>query len=226
MSSMLGWFDLKLRRYKKIRARGMMLMTRVQNALPDGLILQAAEDLRMLKKGALDLRSEDELAFVSDRAIHDIPWPEKRWIESVLDDPDFSLVPEERDYLEAHRSPFFSLYEVLGADRGQGCHLRDLFINGKEMFLFDVWMGTTFKKGGLLATRVVALDGLNFTAGVGLPFRPEEKAALVGNFTDLFDKKKATLTWEEMMRRYAPFFVRRYRQGETEIRYQSTAGSR
>ena len=74
--------DSDLRTYKHLRQIGMHLMSAVIKSLPKELILQAARDLRLLdKKGVIVCDTEDEMSFIMDRAIHDIPWPEQRFIE-------------------------------------------------------------------------------------------------------------------------------------------------
>jgi len=81
---MIELFDFKLRRYKKIRQLGMPLLTRVAQTVPRELFFQAAEDLRMLSKDkTIIMKNEDEVNFIMDREIHDIPWPEQRWIEEI-----------------------------------------------------------------------------------------------------------------------------------------------
>lgn len=95
---MLPFFDGELKKYKLIRGKSMPLMNRLSQTLPKELILQAAEDLRMLAKDRRTLRfeDEDETAFLMDRAIHDIPFPTYRWIEQALEKPSniFSRVQE------------------------------------------------------------------------------------------------------------------------------------
>ena len=120
--------------------------------------------------------------------------------------------------LRAHSRAFFSLYEITAIESRRGARLRDLF-NGQELLLIDLGLGQTAPRGGLLATRVVAFEGINYTSGVAMPFPVEDKEKLVENFTSLFEKKKSAITWEQMMRRYAPYFFIEYKKGGQEIEF-------
>lgn len=217
---MLKLFDSKIRKYKSLRAMGMPLMTEVGKTLPTALILQAAKDFRMLGKDGktVTMDSEDEISFVMDRAILDIPWPKERWIEHVCNHKIADYAPGEQAMLQAYSRAHFSLYGVAAVESGRGLWLRDLF-SGQELFLIDLGLAATARKGGLFATRVVTLAGLNFTSGVGTPFPPEDGSRLIGNFTTLFERKKGTMSWEQMMRRYAPYFFIQYKKGRLGIEF-------
>lgn len=216
---MLRLFDPKIRKYKGIRAMGVPLMTGVGKTLPRDLILQAAKDLRMLGKDGKTIRmdAKDEVDFLMDRAIHDIPWPEERWIERICSRSIEGYAPREQAMLRAQSQAYFSLYEIAALE-ARGLRLRDLF-DGRETQLIDLGLAATAQKGGLLATRVVALEDLCFTSGVGMPFPARDKEKLVGNFTALFEKKKGEMTWERMMRRYAPYFFIQYKKGNQGIEF-------
>lgn len=213
-------FDSKVGKYKSIRAMGMPLMSRVSKTLPKDLILQAAKDLRMLGKNGrtVVMDAEHEVDFLMDRAIHDIPWPQERWIEKICGEnvADYSL--REQELLKAQARAYFSLYEVSSVEAGRGLRLRDLFSN-QELLLIDLGLAETAKNLGLFATRVVTLEDISFTSGVGMPFPAEDKSKLIGNFTALFEKKKSEMAWEQMMRRYAPYFFIQYKKGGHEIEF-------
>ena len=63
------------------------------------------------------------------------------------------------------------------------------------------------------------MEGVSFTSGVGMPFPAEDKSKLIENFTALFEKKKSAMTWEQMMRRYAPYFFIQYKKSGHEIEF-------
>ena len=105
----------------------MHLMGAITKSLPRELILQAARDLRLLDKKGRICDTEDELSFIMDRAIHDIPWPEQRYVEIYYQDEAAKLSLDQRACLQAHIQPVFSLYEVLKVSRGRGVWLADLF---------------------------------------------------------------------------------------------------
>jgi hypothetical protein len=100
--------DADLRRYKHLRQIGMGLMGAITRSLPKELILQAARDLRLLdKKGRIVCDTEDETSFIMDRAIHDIPWPEQRFIEIYHQNEAAKLSVDQQAYLRAHIQPVF-----------------------------------------------------------------------------------------------------------------------
>ena len=170
--------DSDLRTYKHLRQIGMHLMSAVVKSLPKELILQAARDLRLLdKKGVIVCDTEDELSFIMDCAIHDIPWPEQRFIEIYHQGEAAKLSLDQQARLKAHIQPVFSLYEVLKVSRGRGVWLADLF-RSQEFFLMDTGLGSTVEEGCLLASRIIHLNGIYFTSGVSTPFGPEHKKRL------------------------------------------------
>ena len=98
-------------RYKQLRQIGMGLMGAITRSLPKELILRAARDLRLLdKKSRIVCDTEDETSFIMDRAIHDIPWPEQRFIEIFHQNEAAKLSVDQQAYLRAHIQPVFSLY--------------------------------------------------------------------------------------------------------------------
>ena len=225
---MLSLFDPDLRKYQRLRKIGTPLMTEIAlMELPKALIRKAAEDFRMMGKDqrTIVMEHEGESVFIMDRIIHDLPCPVKRWIEVICDEHLAKYSPEQQEYLKAHRDPVFSLYEVTGVRNGKGVALRDAF-NGKDLFLIDRGFGTTASAGLLLATRVITLEGLHFTAGVAWPFSGDAKSELVQNFRWLFEKKKDQMSWDLTMRQYAaPYFFRQFRKQGRPVMFLPAATS-
>ena len=211
--------DSDLRRYKQLRQIGMGLMGAITRSLPKELILQAARDLRLLdKKGRIVCDTEDETSFIMDRAIHDIPWPEQRFIEIYHQNEAAKLSVDQQAYLRAHIQPVFSLYEVLKVSRGRGVWLVNLF-SPEEFFLMDTGLGTTAEKGCLLAIRVIRLDGICFTSGVSMPFGSEHKERLTSHFTSLAEDKEGAGSWERLMQRHAPYFFIEFKKTGVEVAF-------
>ena len=65
----------------------------------------------------------------------------------------------------------------------------------------------------------MSFEEINFTSGVGMPFPGSDRKRLTENFTALFEKKKGSLTWEQMMRRHASYFFVEYKKGNLEIEF-------
>ena len=211
--------DSDLRRYKHLRQIGMGLMGAITRSLPKELILQAARDLRLLdKKGRIVCDTEDETSFIMDRAIHDIPWPEQRFIEIYHQNEAAKLSVDQQAYLRAHIQPVFSLYEVLKVSRGRGAWLVNLF-SPEEFFLMDTGLGTTAEKGCLLASRVIRLDGICFTSGVSMPFGSEHKERLTSHFASLAEDKEGAGSWERLMQRHAPYFFIEFKKTGVDVEF-------
>jgi SEC-C motif len=211
--------DSDLSRYRHFRQIGMGLMGAITRSLPKDLILQAAKDLRLLdKKGRIVCDTEDETSFIMDRAIHDIPFPERRFIEIYHQNEAAKLSVDQQAYLKAHIQPVFSLYEVLKVSRGRGAWLVNLF-SPEEFFLMDTGLGTTAEKGCLLASRVIRLDGICFTSGVSMPFGPEHKKRLTSHFASLEQDKEGAGSWERLMQRHAPYFFIEFKKTGVDLEF-------
>ncbi len=219
MSHAAGHLDSDLRTYKRLRQIGMDLMGAVVKSLSKELILQAARDLRLLdKKGRIICDTEDELSFIMDRAIHDIPWPEQRYIETYHQEQAAKLSLDQQEILRAHIQPVFSLYEVAEVSRGRGVWLVDLF-RPQEFFLMDTGLGTTADEGCLLASRVIHLKGIHFTSGVSTPFGPEHKERLTSHFALLGEDNEGAGSWEKMMRRHASYFFIEFKKTGVDVEF-------
>ncbi|MBI4490836.1 MAG: hypothetical protein HY694_17265, partial [Deltaproteobacteria bacterium] len=219
LSSARELLDSDLRTYKHLRQIGMGLMTAVSKSLPRELILQGARDLRLLdKKGVIVCDTEDEFSFIMDRAIHDIPWPNQRWIEIYYQNEAAKLSLDQQAYLKAHIRPVFSLYEVSKVSRGRGAWVVDLF-RPEEFFLMDTGLGMTAEEGYLLAARIIHLNGLYFTSGATMPFGPEHKKRLTSHFASLGQEKEVPGGWERLMRRHAPYFFIEFKKTGVYIEF-------
>lgn len=221
LSSAKEILDSDLRRYKRIRQMGIRLMTLVTKTLSRELILQAARDLQLLdRKGTIVCDTEDELSFIMDRAIHDIPWPKQRWIEIYYQNEAAKLSSDQQACIKAHIQPCFSLYEVSKVSHGRGIWLVDLF-RPKEFFLMDTGLGTTAQEGWLLASRIIHLNGLYFTSGVSTPFGPEHKKRLMSYFASLEQDKEGAESWERLMQRHAPHFFIEFKKTGVDVEFTS-----
>ena len=216
---LLGVFDFKLRKYRRLRDVGNPLMTRIADGVPKELFIRAGEDLGLSKNSrTFVLKSRNDCDFVMDRAIHDILWEGKRWIERVCDEDIGKYQPEEQAMLKAHRAPAFSLYEVMAVSAGRGVLLKDLF-DGRELFLIDLGLGATGSKGLVIATRVISHRDIHFTAGVTMAYRPERVKSMIERLSALYREQENTPVWKETMRNQVPALFREYRKGEVEVEF-------
>ena len=208
---MLNLFDSQLKTYQRIREQSSPCMTRAAKDMPKDLLFQAAKDLKLLGRDGKTfvLDEEQEIEFILDRAIHDIPWPKKRWVEQIHER---SQNEADKTIFQAHLAPIFSLYEVLETIAGRGARLIDLF-RGGEVFVMDVGLGSTSHPGMLLATRIIVIEDIPHTSGVSMPFEARERKNLLGNFEFLKEIKGNLMGWDALMRKYCPYFFHEYKKG-------------
>lgn len=217
------FFKFDIARYKKWRKIGIQLNDKIVDKIPKRLILQAARDLRILgKENVLVFDSEDETSYLMDRAIYDVKIGGKWFIEVYIEQysKDDCLTDDEKGLLQAMRRSFYSLFIVDEIKLGKGIHLADVFSEGK-LFLTDMGLSLTAKKGCLIATRVLSIDDLNFTSGCGCAFEKKHLEELKGNFIYLFEEKKGEMSWAEMMRKYSYYFFRKMRQFGMSMSFES-----
>ncbi len=224
---MLNLLDFELKRYIKIREMACPLLTEVGKTIPRDLIGRTARDSGMLEGDGrtLVLDNEEHVNFLVDRALHDIPWstgraqgePKQRWIERVCDEKIHEYSPEQQAYLRAHRDAVFSLYEIWKVDSVRGVHLRDVF-NGGELFLMDTGLGLSGQEGHVLATRIIAYEGLNFTAGVAMVFAPEEKQFLIDFLNGRLARDVGTISREVSMRRDTPLLFEIFKGSDIDYK--------
>lgn len=207
----MGLFtDLKV--YNKWRSLGKEMLHKIIEEIPREVLFEAARDLRMLnKEQVLVFDSEDETAYLMDRMIYDIEWQGKRNIEIYCDKHTESFSEDEWKFLEAMKKAYYSLFTIEGIRVKEGLHLADVFSQVKA-FLTDVNLSKTVEIGHLLSLRVISIDNINFTSGCFCVFENKHLKQLKDNFLNLFESKRHTMTWEEMMRKYNPYFFRMMKQ--------------
>lgn len=221
LQQLFGVFDSGLRKYQRIRDVGSPLMTKIAGGLPKDLIIRAGEDLGFVKDGRMFvLEDASDFDFVLDRAIHDLLWKGKRWIEHVCDEDLGKYQPEEQALLKANRESVFSLYEVMNVRFGRGMRLRDIF-SAQELFLTDFGFGATGSKGLFMAARVISHNGIHFTSGVTMIYRRERVGQMIERLLPLYRKHADTLVWNETMRNQVPAFFQEYRQGDMRVELTS-----
>jgi len=103
---------------------------------------------------------------------------------------------------------------------GRGICLTDAFSPERKIFLTDIGLSYTAKKGLLIAIRVISIDNLNFTSGGGCMFEGKHLRELKINFIHLFEKKKREMSWTEMMRRYNYYFFKKMKEFGVPMSFQ------
>lgn len=216
-----SFFDFKYRflknRYKEWRKLGMVLNSKIIKEIPTDVLVEAGGDLRMLNKnGVVVFGSESEMAYLQDRAIFDIEREGKRSIENFLEKYRDTISLQEKRLLEAMKASVYSFFIVEKIKKGTGADIIDAFC-GEKLFLTDINLSMTLPQGCLSSCRVISIDRLHFTSGCVCVFERKQLNHLKDNFVNLFEKKKDTLSWQEMMRKYNPYFFKTMKQSGKEV---------
>jgi len=220
----MGLFDLEyqllLNRYKKWRELGTGLANKIIKEAPYEVVLEAAGELRMLSKNrTIVFKYESESAYLMDRIVFDMEWDGKRGVEHYFAKYKDTLSIREQRILEAMIGSNYSLFRAEEIKKGVGVDIVDVF-SQEKLFLCDVNMSNTIPNGCLMSCRIISIDNLYFTSGSTCVFEGEMLGKLKDNFINLFKNKKGVLTWQQMMRKYNPYFFRTMRQSGRQIFFQ------
>jgi SEC-C motif-containing protein len=157
-----------LPRYKHLRQVALRLNNRLVESLPKSVLDEGGKKLGLLKKNVITLDTEDEIAVLMDYCIYDVRREGANAAERFLAKSPPAPDSDERVLLEAMRQARYSLFVVEGAERGVGVHVRDL-LRDEVVFLMDVGFSSTAQLGMVLASRIMAPDGITMTTGAALP---------------------------------------------------------
>jgi hypothetical protein len=157
-----------LRRYEHWRKVGLQLNHRVVETLPKNVLDEGGKKLGILKKKVLVLDSEDEIAVLMDYCIYEVRRRGKNAVERYLEESPPPADSDEKVLLEAMRQARYCLLLVQGLERGVGAHVHDL-LREETFFLADVGFSQSAPLGMVLATRVIAPEGIAMTGGAALP---------------------------------------------------------
>jgi len=214
----------RIKRYKKIRETGRALNSRIIEVIPREVINRTAKDMNMMSRNTLVLDSEDETDFLFDRMVFDVPWNGKTAIEHFETESGSSLPVEEQEFLEGMKEAYFSIFEVIGGVAGEFLRLSDL-LSDNQIDLVDISLSTTTLKRFLLATRVIKVQDIHMTAGIGYPFLIEQRDTIMSGLkkrqTVRRSKKRGTVRRIDFSdpRNYSLYFYRQYKRiGKVEMR--------
>ena len=154
--------------YRRLRARLVALQNLVSDGLRRDVLDEAASRLGLMRGGVLSLSSELELGVVADFAIYDIRRHWQTRVERFVADRFAKLDPEGRAVLAAMAEQRYALLRVTRTLPGAGVHVDDL-LGGSTTFLYDIGLSQSAEPGLIIATRVVAPEGVTMTTGAGLP---------------------------------------------------------
>jgi len=127
--------------------------------IPEGSLNRVARDMNIIVKGVFVFDSEEEMAFLQDRLIHDILWDGKNALEHFEIEKGSDLSEMERKILEGMKGAYFSLFEVVGTVSGETVQLSDL-LSGNQVEMMDISLSSTAPEGALLATRIFKVEDI------------------------------------------------------------------
>lgn len=145
----------------------------VYAALLKSLTRKAMEDsakkLGFWRKGALSLRQEEELAIVTDFAIHHYRPDGRNTVERTLANRGTTFDATERTVLEAMSRSRFTVLELEASEDGVTFAARDRLYD-EPLVVADEGLGKVAERGQLIATRVVPIGEIAMLTGAALPF--------------------------------------------------------
>jgi hypothetical protein len=113
-------------------------------------------------------------------AVYHLPVDGRPVVEWFLAEEGRRLSPEERSWLEAQRSTWLGVWEVLEVDAGRGLEVRDL-LTGVERRVAEVSGSRILVARDAVLGRVVDHGGISVFAGIHpRPLAPEDAAEVVG----------------------------------------------
>jgi hypothetical protein len=162
-------------RYRDLRKKLIALHHDVQKKhLSKDALTKSARRLGIPVQGRTFLfRCSEELSILMDYCLYDhrdIPYegPARNAIERCLDrDPPLAGT-DERAILEACSAARYTIIRVEAVHEGLGIEAYDL-LDGRAFLLTDLGLGSSARKGAVLAVRVVAPFGIHMTTGNLLP---------------------------------------------------------
>lgn len=157
-----------LPRYKHLRKVGLELNNRLVKTLTKSILDEGGEDLGILKGKALVFDTIDESSVLMDYCIHNVRRQGMNAIERFLAKSPPPADSDEMLLLQALRQSRFCIFAVDSVEPGVGVHGRDILRN-EPLFLFDIGFSGSAVPGAVLATRIMALEGMHRTTGAALP---------------------------------------------------------
>jgi hypothetical protein len=170
-----------LPRYRELRQVALPLNNRLMDSLPKSVMDEGGKGLGILHGNVLTLDAESVLPVFADHCIYDVLRKGANGVERYLAK---SPPPEDSDemvLLRAMREARFTLLVVEGAEPGVGIEVRDL-LRDETMFLVDVGLSQTIRVGTVVASRIMAPEGIAMTTGAALPLGvlpPADRNAVV-----------------------------------------------
>jgi hypothetical protein len=158
----------RLPRYKQLREAGLRLNNKLVKTLSRSVMGEGGRKLGILEGNELMLDTEDEMAVLMDYCVHDVRRYGLNAVERYLQSSPPPADSDEWVLLQALRVSRFSLFAIESIEKGVGVQVRDL-LRDETLFLTDVSLGSSAWLGMVLASRLMAPEGITMTSGAALP---------------------------------------------------------
>lgn len=186
-----------LSQYLRLRDVRFRLNNHLVTLIPKESYDVCGKALGISKKGVLYFETEDELSLLADYCIYTPGSDGRNVVERYLAESPPPAESDEMTVLRAMTHAYYTLFRVIGVERGVGVAVRDLF-RGEDGFIVDVGFGSSANIGAMLATRVIPADGYLATGGAALPVDPKAAVRIADELAERgydpaeFDYKQIT----------------------------------
>jgi hypothetical protein len=174
-----------LARYRRWRAVGEQLNTKLVKSLGKHDIDEAGRRLGLLRNGVLYIDTEDVATVLMDYAIHHVRRNGQNAIDRYLAQTP-PADPEQLAWLKAIGAVRHRILQVKEVYRGFGMRVCDVFRDETEL-LIDVNFSHSVERHEMLASHIYFFDGYWVTTGASLPFTPDVFRELISEFERRFD---------------------------------------
>jgi hypothetical protein len=173
--------------YRRIRQLGVRLNHKLMKTLSNEAIQTAGEKLGIRKNGILVFDSEDETSVLMDYAIYNVRIGGQNAVERYLDQSPPTPDSDEMALLNAMLEAYYSLFQIVDAERGVGVTVRDL-LRAETHFMADIGFSNSAPTNSVLASRVIPLEehGFIMSGGAGLPTTQPTVARITSNLVSVF----------------------------------------
>jgi hypothetical protein len=155
-------------RYRRMREVRFRLNNLLVKTVSKKTLEECGRVLGFIRKGTLFFESEDETSVLMDYCLY-YPQPDGRnLIAKYLEESPPPPGSDEMAALQELTRAYYSLFQVLGVERGAGVDVRDL-LRGGTGFIADVGFGDTARRHMMLATRIIPTADFLMTGGAALP---------------------------------------------------------
>ena len=211
-----------LAKYQRLRHAGRELNNKLMKLVTRHALDWAGTQLGIRQGGTFVFDDECEMDVVMDCCIFDYRRNGKSVVQQYLAKSGSRLSADEATILKAMHSPRFSIFAVADTTPGLGVTLHDTLRNDR-VFVVDVGLGSTAKKGEIMAGRLISPDGLTMTTGAIQPVGAGAIDEIGDQIDDLFANRSTDLSElsSKQLARFATTVIRACLNNEstTRVRY-------